>query len=75
MDIQRSLWNAYGKQILIACLLILIFLLSIDVWNWNEPLIGLLGFPLWIWYDIVLTLTLVLAYYAVITFIWKEEEL
>ncbi|HMA83211.1 MAG TPA: hypothetical protein VKP59_03185 [Candidatus Thermoplasmatota archaeon] len=74
MGLRRSLWNAFGKQVLISCLFIIIFFLSIDVWNWNKPILGLFGFPLWIWYEIMLTLTLVLAYFAVIRFIWTEEE-
>ncbi len=68
-----------GKQnrmlILLGLILALIFICSIDFWNWNSSSLGFLGFPIWIWYVMILTLLLSIVYYLIIAYYWRNNTL
>jgi len=55
-------------------LLIIFFLLSLDFWSWgvSEPLF--LGLPVWMWYLLILTLSLSGIFYMFTRFFWKEDK-
>lgn len=74
MNTLRSLWCAYGKQSIILLALVIVFLLSLDFWNWHESLMSWFGFPLWIWYEVFLTLLLIPIYLIIINWLWRETE-
>lgn len=55
-------------------LFILLFLLSLDFWNWGQSKPMILGLPVWMWYLLILTLLTSLAFYAFVRFVWREDK-
>jgi len=50
----------------------LVFLLSLDFWNWGKSKPFFLGLPFWIIYFIILTLSLTPLFYLFSRDIWRE---
>jgi TRAP-type C4-dicarboxylate transport system permease small subunit len=74
MSIIWSRWKRYSSHVLVAFLFIILFISSLDYWNWNDPSIVIFGFPQWILYIIIITCFLSIGYYFIIKFLWKEES-
>ena len=67
-------WFPKKSNVIWYFLFIIVFLLSLDFWTWEqaEPLI--IGLPFWIWYLIFLTLFTALVFYAFSRFAWSEDK-
>jgi hypothetical protein len=53
---------------------ILLFLLSLDFWNWGQSKPLILGLPFWVYYLIILTLLTSLVFYAFSKFYWRNDK-
>jgi len=51
----------------------ILFILSMDVWNWNqaEPILWFL--PYWIWYIVGVVLTTGVLFFGVNKYLWRES--
>jgi hypothetical protein len=55
-------------------LFILIFLLSMDLWAWNQSSPFIFGLPIWIIYILILTLSTSIAFFLLSKFYWREKQ-
>jgi hypothetical protein len=69
-----SPWKQHKNQLLLGFLLVLFLICSLDFWNWKNNLLGFFGFPLWIWYLLILTVLLSFIYYIIIVFFWRDSD-
>ncbi|MDH7517031.1 MAG: hypothetical protein QHH19_01610 [Candidatus Thermoplasmatota archaeon] len=67
-------WLPTKKNFVWYFLFIGLFLLSLDFWAWNTSKPLILGLPFWVWYLLVLTLSLSLMFYVFTRFYWREED-
>jgi len=52
-----------------------LFLLSLDYWIWDEPVVlGLWGFPTWIYYFVVIQVVLTILIYLFAKYFWKSGD-
>mgnify|MGYP006274665911 CR=1 FL=1 len=69
-----SPWKRYANHVLVGFLIILIFICSLDFWNWQMFSLSFFGFPQWVWYGMILTFLLSIIYFLVVTYLWQEES-
>jgi hypothetical protein len=55
-------------------LFIILFLLSLDFWGWEQSKPLILGLPIWVYYLLFLTLLTSLAFYIFTKRFWREDE-
>jgi hypothetical protein len=67
-------WMPRKKNVIWYLLFILLFLLSLDYWQWNmhNPLIY--GLPIWVIYFIILTLFTSISFYIFTKFYWRDNS-
>lgn len=67
-------WMPRKSNILWYFLFILIFILSLDYWQWNvhNPLVY--GLPLWIIYFLILTILTSFVFYLFSIFYWRDNS-
>ena len=67
-------WFPTKKNIYWYILFTVIFLLSLDFWEWNnfEPLF--LGLPVWMYFFIILTLLTSVAFFIFSKYYWEEKK-
>jgi len=68
---QTTFYSRYKKPIWFTIFTIM-FVLSLDFWNWNKSKPFFFGLPFWILYFIVLTLSLALLFYVFSKNAWRE---
>ena len=61
------------KQIVWMLIFVILFICSIDIWNWSkiDPLF--LGLPFWIIYHIVLTVIAGIMFYLFTVHVWRDD--
>ncbi|MDG6217956.1 MAG: hypothetical protein QCI00_00755 [Candidatus Thermoplasmatota archaeon] len=67
-----SCWKQHHEKILVAIVFLLFLASSIDFWNWQSVHVSFLHFPLWLWYNLILTLLLIPCYFLVVQLLWRE---
>lgn len=69
-----SSWFKKKSNLIWTGFFVLLFLMSMDFWNWyiSEPLI--LGLPFWVWYLLILTLFTSVAFYVFSKYQWGENK-
>lgn len=50
-----------------------VFVLSLDLWNWNKTELFFLGFPFWIIQVMLLTIILSPLFFLFVKFVWREN--
>ena len=67
-------WFPKKNNAIVYIVFIVLFLLSLDFWGWRryEPLI--LGMPLWVYYILILTLIISVAFYLFSKAYWSDDE-
>ena len=76
VEIMKKLafWMSKKNYLIWFILLIYIFILSNDYWNWNKSNPIILGLPLWMIYFIILTLLTSFAFYLFSKYYWSDNS-
>jgi hypothetical protein len=67
-------WFPNRKNAIWYILFILLFLLSLDFWGWNQSKPLILGLPIWMYYLLILTLLTSLAFYLFTKLYWRDDN-
>jgi hypothetical protein len=76
MVIMRNLpfWMPKKNNAIWYFLLILIFILSLDFWQWNKFNPMVLGLPIWVIYFFILTILTSLIFYLFTKYFWSDSS-
>ena len=66
-------WFFNKKKIFFSVIFIILFLFSIDIWNWNKTYPLIFGMPFWIWYHCGLTISTGFIFYLFSLVFWRNE--
>lgn len=67
-------WFPKKSNVIWYLLFIVIFLLSLDFWGWEQSKPMILGLPLWVFYLFFLTLLTSLAFYLFAKYNWRGDK-
>ena len=67
-------WFPKKENIFVYIVFIVIFLLSLDFWGWEQYKPLILGMPLWVYYLLILTLLTSVAFYLFSKSYWSDDE-
>jgi len=73
--LKNKLFSLLNKNNVIPSMVfIILFILSLDFWGWNQATPLLLGLPLWVYYLFILTISLSFAYLVLSKYYWREKQ-
>jgi len=73
--LKNKLFSLLNKNNVIPSMVfIILFILSLDFWGWNQGTPLLFGLPLWVYYLFILTTSLSFAYLILSKYYWGENQ-
>ncbi len=66
-------WLKDKKRLISFLIFIILFVLSLDFWGWNQSNPKMLGLPIWVYYLILITVSLTLFFYILAKNIWRDD--
>ncbi|KYK23877.1 hypothetical protein AYK24_06990 [Thermoplasmatales archaeon SG8-52-4] len=67
-------WFPTKRNVIWYFVFILLFILSLDFWNWGQSKPLFFGLPFWVYYLLILTLLTSFAFYGFTKFYWRDEK-
>jgi hypothetical protein len=67
-------WFPNKKNIFWYILFVVLFLLSMDFWGWNQSKPFILGLPIWVIYLFILTIATSFAFYLFSKAFWEDSS-